>query len=238
MEYLKIWTSFAEIIEPLNDAERGRLFTAMLQYAATGEVVEFQGNERYTWPIAKQGIDQAAQKVETLRQNGSKGGRHPKAEESSENQTEANAVEENQTKPNESKTNHTEANESLNVNVNVKDKDKDNDKDNGKGIREKRTRFSPPTIEEVEQYCSERHNGVDAQRFVDFYASKGWKVGQNPMKDWKACVRTWEQRDDQRGNPVQKPKLVRAQMYDQREYNEKEMEDRLGVRDLFKEDAS
>ena len=59
-----------------------------------------------------------------------------------------------------------------------------------------RKRFRPPTVEEVEAYCFERNNKVDAERFVDFYSSNGWKVGKNPMKDWKAAVRTWEKRDD------------------------------------------
>lgn len=53
-------------------------------------------------------------------------------------------------------------------------------------------RFAPPTLEEVKEYCRERGNGVDAQRFVDFYEMKGWMVGKNKMKDWKAAVRTWE----------------------------------------------
>lgn len=53
-------------------------------------------------------------------------------------------------------------------------------------------KFKPPTLEEVKAYCSERNNGVDAQRFIDFYTSKGWMIGKNPMKDWKAAVRTWE----------------------------------------------
>ena len=57
------------------------------------------------------------------------------------------------------------------------------------------TRFIPPTVEEVTAYCQERKNCVDAQRFVDFYASKGWKVGKENMRDWKAAVRTWEHRD-------------------------------------------
>ena len=55
-----------------------------------------------------------------------------------------------------------------------------------------RKRFRPPTVEEVEAYCFERNNKVDAERFVDFYASNGWRVGKNPMKDWRATVRTWE----------------------------------------------
>lgn len=60
----------------------------------------------------------------------------------------------------------------------------------------KRTRkvFVKPTLEEVQAYCKERKNSVDAQRFIDFYESKGWKVGTSPMKDWKASVRTWEKR--------------------------------------------
>lgn len=55
-------------------------------------------------------------------------------------------------------------------------------------------RFSKPTIEEVRAYCLERKNNVDPEQFVDFYSAKGWKVGNSPMKDWKACVRTWEKR--------------------------------------------
>lgn len=53
-------------------------------------------------------------------------------------------------------------------------------------------RFRPPTVEEVTEYCKERKNRVDPQSFVDFYESKGWYVGKNKMRDWKAAVRTWE----------------------------------------------
>lgn len=59
----------------------------------------------------------------------------------------------------------------------------------------KRKVFRRPTVDEVRQYCLERKNNVDAQQFVDFYASKGWRVGNQPMKDWKACIRTWERRN-------------------------------------------
>lgn len=57
-------------------------------------------------------------------------------------------------------------------------------------------RFTPPSVDEVAAYCRERGNGVDAQRFVDFYASKGWKVGSAGMKDWRAAVRNWERQDN------------------------------------------
>lgn len=52
--------------------------------------------------------------------------------------------------------------------------------------------FVKPTLTEIESYCFERNNNVNAEKFFDFYESKGWMVGKNKMKDWKACVRTWE----------------------------------------------
>ena len=63
---------------------------------------------------------------------------------------------------------------------------------NNKADKPARARFVKPTIEEVQAYCRERGNSVDANRFVDYYEANGWKVGKNPMKDWKAAIRTWE----------------------------------------------
>lgn len=54
------------------------------------------------------------------------------------------------------------------------------------------SRFAPPTLKEVSDYCAERKNPVDPEKFIDFYESKGWMVGKNKMKSWKASVRTWE----------------------------------------------
>ncbi len=61
----------------------------------------------------------------------------------------------------------------------------------------KGNRFIKPTIEEIASYCKERNNGINANNFFDFYESKGWMVGKNKVKDWKACVRTWESRNKQ-----------------------------------------
>ena len=54
--------------------------------------------------------------------------------------------------------------------------------------------FTPPTVEEVKAYCDERKNGIDPQCFIDFYSAKGWMIGSNKMKDWRAAVRNWETR--------------------------------------------
>lgn len=58
-----------------------------------------------------------------------------------------------------------------------------------------KTTFAPPTLTDVVAYCNERNNKVNAQSFIDFYESKGWMIGKNKMKDWKAAVRTWEKND-------------------------------------------
>lgn len=174
MEYLKIWTDFREVMEPLNDAEKGRLFDAMLVYAADGEELHLTGNERFIWAYARQSIDRARAESERLRMNGLKGGRPKKQKEPEE-------TKQKQPKPTAK-------------------------------------RFIPPTVDEVKAYCTERRNNVDPEQFVAFYSSKGWKVGDQPMKDWKQAVITWEKRQKGSG------KTVVAQQYTQRSYTSTEDE--------------
>ena len=71
-----------------------------------------------------------------------------------------------------------------------------------KQAKEKRLRFSAPSVDEVRDYCRERGNSIDAETFVDFYASKGWKVGNSPMKDWQSAIRTWEKRECRASPPA------------------------------------
>ena len=67
----------------------------------------------------------------------------------------------------------------------------------------KRKVFVPPTVDEVREYIRENGYNINPETFVDFYASKGWMVGSNKMKDWKACVRTWVRSDRSRGRASQ-----------------------------------
>ena len=81
-----------------------------------------------------------------------------------------------------------------------KDKETDKEKENKK--KDSPKRFVPPSFDEVQAYCTERGNGIDAQAFIDFYASKGWMVGKTKMTDWKAAVRTWESRNRKQAKPT------------------------------------
>jgi len=67
-----------------------------------------------------------------------------------------------------------------------------NNTSNNKKEIYKEKRFSKPSVEEIKLYCLERKNAINAEQFFDFYESKGWKIGSQSMKDWKAAVRTWE----------------------------------------------
>ena len=73
-----------------------------------------------------------------------------------------------------------------------KEKDKEIEKENKK--KDSPKRFVPPSVEEVQTYCTERGNGIDAEAFIDFYKSKNWYVGRTKMVDWRAAVRNWERR--------------------------------------------
>lgn len=92
----------------------------------------------------------------------------------------------------------------------------------GTNTPEKRQkRFVPPTVEEVRTYCLERQNAIDAQRFVDYYTANGWAQGRGkPIKDWRAAVRTWEARDQDKTRKVRTSytKTPTAQDYDMTHY--------------------
>lgn len=98
----------------------------------------------------------------------------------------------------------------------------------------KAKRFVKPTLSEIEQYCIERNNNVDAQHFYDHYESNGWKVGKNSMKDWKAAVRNWERNEYRKPNSKKNSKEdainVVKELMD--EYANEQFEDNNGVIDV------
>lgn len=171
MKYLKIFTDFLQDMEPLSDDERGRLFSAMLRYAEDQTETDLTGNERFLWGTAKRHIDTEREYLQRKHEAGSLGGL---AKASAIKQILACASTGKQTQAKASQ------------------KDKDKEKDNKEILsNESIKKFTVPTVEEVRAYISEHGYSVDAERFVNFYESKGWMVGKSKMKDWQAAVRNW-----------------------------------------------
>ena len=166
--------NFVVNLKELSMAERGRLFTAMLEYSIEGKTPELGGNERFIWPAAKQMIDDDAAAYQKMVEQRQAAARERWS-------TDAGACESMR------EMQYINPTPSININTNSY-------KETLSKEREKK-RFVPPSLDEVTAYCNERNNTVDPAGFIDFYTSNGWRVGKNPMKDWKAAVRSWEQRD-------------------------------------------
>ena len=173
-EYFKVFHSYLKSIEPLGDAERGRLFTAMLEYSITGIAQELSGNERFIFPTIQANMDRETElyknTVERNRINGKYGGRP---------QNPKNPVGFLKSEKSQDK-----------------DKDKDKDKENSISCeieQKKSRRFSPPSLADIEAYCLERNSNVDAKAFYDYFSAGGWidAKGQ-PVKSWKQKLITWE----------------------------------------------
>lgn len=205
-----LYTEYLRHIQKMSMEQRGELFTAILCYAAGESVPELDAAADMAFSFIRERMDRdnAAymEKVEKRREAGKLGGR-PKANASDENQTKAkkaNGFSEKQNNP-----------------------DNDNVLDNVPVIKkesiEKSSRFSPPTRQDVAEYCAEKgFSDLDVERFVDYYTSNGWMVGKSKMKDWKATVRNWA-----RAGKAPKPNNTRGNKFtnfDQRQYDYDAME--------------
>ena len=184
MKYLKVFTDFLEVAEGLSDGALARLFRAMLRYALDGTEPQMKSSERALWTVARQNIDRETAAYESKV-------KHLQRGRSSVSKTTRSVSEEDKDKEKE------------------KDKDKDKDKDIYIGgeppvppAPKAHIYIQPLSLEEVESYCRERKNRVNPQYFYDYYQSNGWRVGKNPMKDWKAAVRSWESNGMDRERPA------------------------------------
>ncbi len=215
-EWFKARNLWGSVIDGLSDEDAGRLAKALWKYTMTGEKTELSGmlGGVFLMITATLEADEAESKKLSEKRAiaGSSGGNQRVANQANEANEANEAIASND---------NDEANEASEAIADIKNKNKNKSKNIDKEIdkreikeREPQKRFTPPTIEDVAEYCKSRNNGIDPERFVAFYESKGWKVGNQPMKDWKACVITWEKRDKKQA-PV---KTVVAQQYEQRDY--------------------
>jgi hypothetical protein len=186
------YESFREAMRGLPAETQLTLYNAIADYGLYDEQPDFGGDgvARGFFALVRPQIDANNRR----RENGLRGGRPVKAEalESTENQTRTEPEpSENQTGTKLEPKEKEKAKAKEHVNCNAKEKG------NANAFRADKPRFfTKPTVEEIYAYCRERGNAVDARRFFDHYEAVGWRIGNQPMRDWQASVRTWEGRDE------------------------------------------
>ena len=191
-----------EHINLLSDEEAGQLFKAVYNYALTHEKPEF-GNRcvAMAFSFISLQMDRDAEKYievcEHRRTAGKKGGAPLGNKNAAKSDKTTNCLKKQPKRPD---------NENDNNNDNENDTDNDNESDNeinacgSPAPAECADKcFAVPSAEEINAYCRETGKPIDAQGFISYYNSNGWKVGQNPMRDWKAAVIRWRKRDEESG---------------------------------------
>lgn len=164
-ESVLFYRSFYDAVKNLPPEEFKKSVQSIMEYGLNEIEPDTDGIEKTVFLLAKPQIDANNRRYE----NGRRGGKPKSNQDVTKPEPNRNQT---VTKP--------EPKEKEKDKVKVKDKEKDNIK-----------RFAPPTQEEVTAYCLEKGYSVDAERFIDFYEAKGWMIGKNKMKDWKAAVRNW-----------------------------------------------
>lgn len=201
-EYVPIFFDWLDVTQDLTAEEKGNLIDAVVAYASGHEYEHLlTGGVRIAFRFMKGQVD---------RNN---------AISDARSEARKNKPEQNETK--ETKDNKPEQNTTNFPKEKEKEKEKENNNDK-ESVREKKPlkRFTPPKREEVAEYCRERGNNVDVERFVDYYTANGWMVGKNPMKDWRATVRTWERSDGMKQTVKIFPTArLPAQDYGQRDWS-------------------
>ena len=203
-ESFVFYKSFLDAIELLPEGEQLKAFKLIAHYGANGEMPEGEQTlANAIFLMAKPNIDATKEK----RSNGKKGGRPAKeTEKNAEKEIEKPVVIENEnhrlSKPESNVDVNVNVDGNVDVNVNVNDDVNVNgDEESKKGAKQS-SRFTPPTREEAAAYVKEQGlTRVDLDKFFDYYASNGWKVGKNSMKDWKATLRNWNRNEVDKVRP-------------------------------------
>ena len=210
-----LYVEWAKPLSSLSLDDKGRIFDAILSYSETGEAPHFDSAAaEMAFSFIRLRLDENAKKWNAVRQKRSEAGRrgalvtNGKERQSSANPANADFAESNSA--NVGKERQSSANPAVNVNVNANANVNGNVSPNGDmsiggetaenpppaPTSSGKKKFIPPTLDEVAAYCNERHNGISPSAFIDYYEARGWKYGTGkPMVNWKAAVRTWEQKE-------------------------------------------
>ena len=166
------------------DPVAGRALKAALHYFDTGQVPALDQLELVVFSAVRADIDEANSEYQRDVENGKKGGRTPKEKPP--------AGEGNPPLP---RVPQADADAEADAEAEVEAEAEEEGEVIQAAGPQPRHRFSPPSVEEVKQYCREQGYTVNAEHFVDHYESNGWMVGKNKMKNWKAALRNWNRKE-------------------------------------------
>ena len=191
----------------LSDSERLRLYDAILDYAQTGEMPEFSGALGVAWDYIQPTLEEDNARYEATREKRARAGALGGAARGSK-QSEANLANAGDASQGEAEQAN-QANQANSIQSNsVQFNSVQSNSVQFNSAPEEKADKPPtrqgsvhPSVRQVEDYCREKGFRMDAERFVDYYASIGWKVGKHPMKDWRAAVRTWAKKNAPRQEP-------------------------------------
>lgn len=208
-----MYTDYMEQVSMLSREQRGDLFTAIMAYASNTGLPNMDDVTMMAFCFIRSQMDRDRSKyqetIEKRREAGKQGGR-PKANGSDEKTKKANGFSEKQTEA--KKADNVNENDNVDVNVNENVDEDEKEKKKGTNVPKEKSRFVPPSVENVIEYCHENdYRYVDANHFVDFYISKNWYVGKNKMKDWKAAVRNWQRQEAAKHKPYSPKKVTEKQ---------------------------
>lgn len=188
LEYFPCFHGYRKRLERLTDDEVGKLFRALMVYSEEGTVTDLPDRVQMAFDFISVDIDRNKQTyLEKSEKNRANVMRRYESNTTEYDRTQSKTTD---FVPYQNKKEN--KNKVLPVGNTIKEK----------SIKEKsptKSVFTPPTVEEVADYCKQRKNNVDPELFVAYYAKQGWKLtnGQT-MKDWKSAVITWEKRDKER----------------------------------------
>lgn len=186
------YRSFYDASKCLKTEEKAQLFDAICSYALDEKVEQLDGTAYGMFQLVKPQLDANRKRFNNGCIKKQKGSKSEAKSKQAKSKIEANV--------------NVNVNPNVNENLNLESKSKSK-------------LFIKPTIDEIKNYCLERKNNVNAESFSNYYEARGWKLKGIQMKDWKACVRTWEQNNNNfTNNNFKKPVGMPQPQYDDPDY--------------------
>ena len=221
-----IYRSIYNVIKKLPQEQQLKSYNAIFSYGFDGKILRVSGMTKSVFELAKPLIDANNRKYfnrkgkkayceDTVYESEIAGTNEEQTRNKKEQTKNKRGTKQEQTR------NKTCSNVNVNVNENVNANANEREYRENASVRP--SRFVEPSVEEVQSYCERENIQVDPKRFCAYYAAKGWRIGNSPMRDWQAAIRGWE-RLKIFNTPEQPQAIVGGTKIDRREYSDEQLQ--------------